>query len=218
MKKVRALQILVYVVFGLLIIQNEGGALYKGFVEGFNPVSYTSNGDRVQNGLLLPYVLLDHNLVTHNINNELKINAGYTLSNITVVADISLDKKTANLSPQWFAPVKFLLIALTLQVLYTIAKTINQIIKSIYQDDMFSEHCIKLIRKTGIYIITYSLVDYIYSWLTYAERKILLGSTLVSVNNTSFSFEAVLLAIFVFIIAEAFKQGAKLREQQELTI
>jgi hypothetical protein len=38
------------------------------------------------------------------------------------------------------------------------------------------------------------------------------------INTSAYNFSIALLAIFIFIIAEVFKQGGKLKEQQDLTI
>jgi len=218
MKKIRLLQILVYVVFALLLLQNVAGAMYEGAIEGYNAVDYTSNGKKIAQGQLLPAVILDNKLVTQNAGEKLQFNANYTLSNINVLADVRINNPAVKDAPWWFDVAKIIFVVLTCFVLYKIASIINTIIKSIYDNTMFDEYCIKLISATGGYIVAYSILDYAYQWLNYAEAKMLLVGPLQVVNATAFSFEALLLAIFVFIIAEAFKQGAKLKEEQNLTI
>jgi hypothetical protein len=83
---------------------------------------------------------------------------------------------------------------------------------------MFQLECIKQIKNIGILLLTYSLVDFGYQLITYYEQKLLIHSPLKVINTSSFDFVALIIAILVFIIAEAFKQGAKLKEDQALTI
>jgi hypothetical protein len=98
------------------------------------------------------------------------------------------------------------------------AKTINKIIIMIYKGTTFSDLCINYIRKTGMLMLMYSLADYAWQWLEYAEQTMLIRSPLKVVNTSAFNFEILLTAIFIFIIAEAFKQGGILKAEQELTI
>ncbi|MDB5285420.1 MAG: hypothetical protein JWR05_369, partial [Mucilaginibacter sp.] len=61
-------------------------------------------------------------------------------------------------------------------------------------------------------------VDYAYQWLSFAEQSMLIQLPLKVINTSAYNFSIALLAIFIFIIAEVFKQGGKLKEQQDLTI
>jgi hypothetical protein len=218
MKQIRTLQILVYIVFVLLLIQNLAGSIYTGAIDGWNAAGSTIDGKSVAHGRLLPGVVLDNKLVTNNATGELKAGKNYTLSNINVSADIRLEKPQENETPFWFDLIKFVIVALECGVLFKIVRSINDVIKLIAQNEMFSEKCIGLVRTTGTFILAFPSLDYAFEWISYFEHKLILGGKLNVVNTASFSFEILLLAIFVFIIAEAFKQGAKLKEQQDLTI
>ena len=218
MKQIRTLQILVYIVFVLLLIQNMAGSIYTGAVDGWNAVGRTVDGKDVKQGRLLPDVLLDSKLVTNNNSGEFKVCENYTLSDINVLADIRLEKPEENQTPFWFDLIKFVIVGFECGVLIKIVRSINDVIKLISQNELFSEQCIGLVRTTGIFILAFPFLDYAFEWISYFERKLLLGDKLTVVNKASFSFEILLLAIFAFIIAEAFKQGSKIKQEQDLTI
>ncbi|WP_374949115.1 DUF2975 domain-containing protein [Mucilaginibacter sp.] len=218
MKKIRSLQILVYIVFGLLFIQNIAGAVYHGAIEGWNSAGTDISDTSSAYGQLLPDVVLNHQLVTNSPSETLKVGDDYTLSSINVTADVRVHKPAQNSTPFWFDLIKFAVVALECLVIIKIVRSINQFIELLAKNEMFSEQCIALIRTTGIFVLAFPVLDYVFDWLNYFEQKMLLSSKLHVVNSATFGFEILLLAIFIFIIAEAFKQGAKLKEQQDLTI
>ena len=216
MKKIRSLQILVYVVFGLLILQNSARDAYKGFMDGAN-WEYDRNGDRIKENKHLPYVYLDGSLFTHKTDTTVRIGSAYTLENINIISDIKVSQDIIKV-PWWFDIIKILLVAFIVLLLFKMAKTVNKIIIMIYKGTTFNELCINHIRKTGMLMLMYSLADYAWQRLEYAEQTMLIRSPLKVVNTSAFNFEILLIAIFIFIIAEAFKQGGILKAEQELTI
>ena len=218
MKKIRTLQILVYFVFALFLIQNLAGSIYTGAVDGWNAADRTLDGKSVVYGRLLPGVVLDNKLVTNNPTGELTVGKIYSLSEIYVLADIRLEKPHENETPFWLDLIKFVIVVFECGILIKIVRSVNDVIKLVAHNEMFSGQSIGLVITTGTFILAFPFLDYAFEWISYFEHKLLLGEKLNVVNTASFSFETLLLAIFVFIIAEAFKQGAKLKEQQDLTI
>jgi hypothetical protein len=217
MKKIRSLQILVYIVFGLIVLQNAGVAFYEGVKEGFTDAI---NDEYASKGMLIPYVTLDKSLFLNNADTTLISGNKYTIQNIHLGADIRINKDFIK-TPWWFKIVKVVLVLINVcnvWLLFSIAKTINKVLVMIYKETMFDEPCINLIRKAGAFMLAFSGVDYAYQWLSFAEQSMLIQLPLKVINTSAYNFSIALLAIFIFIIAEVFKQGGKLKEQQDLTI
>jgi hypothetical protein len=62
------------------------------------------------------------------------------------------------------------------------------------------------------------LADYAGQQVSYQVLIAKLHVPLKIINTSAFNFGTLVFAILVFILAEAFKQGARLKEEQELTI
>jgi hypothetical protein len=214
MKKIRSLQILVYIVFGLIVLQNAGVAIYEGAKEGFTDAI---NDEYASKGMLIPYVTLDKSLFLNNADTSLISGNKYTIQNIHLGADIRINKDFIK-TPWWFKIVKVVLVLVNVWLLILIAKTINKVLVMIYKETMFNEPCINLIKEAGVFMLAFSGVDYAYQWLSFAEQSMLIQLPLKVINTSAYNFSIALLAIFIFIIAEVFKQGGKLKEQQDLTI
>jgi hypothetical protein len=214
MKKIRSLQILVYIVFGLIVLQNAGVAIYEGAKEGFTDAI---NDEYASKGMLIPYVTLDKSLFLNNADTSLISGNKYTIQNIHLGADIRINKDFIK-TPWWFKIVKVVLVLVNVWLLFLIAKTINKVLVMIYKETMFNEPCINLIKEAGVFMLAFSGVDYAYQWLSFAEQSMLIQLPLKVINTSAYNFSIALLAIFIFIIAEVFKQGSKLKEQQDLTI
>jgi hypothetical protein len=217
MKTIRTLQILVYVVFGLFLLQNILPGAHKGFMEGANWEYNRMNGKELEEIKLLPSVFIDGNLITHQTGNVLKAGTHYTFNNVNIISDVQVNNKLIQ-TPWWFELIKFLLAVVNVWLLFLIARTINKILVMIYKETMFDEPCINLIRKAGVFMLAFSSVDYAFQWLSFAEQYMLIRPPLKVINTSAYNFSIALLAIFIFIIAEVFKQGRKLKEQQDLTI
>jgi hypothetical protein len=213
MEKIRSLQILVYIVFGLFVLQNAGVAFYEGAKEGFTEEFNITNGQDVSKGTLISYVTLDKSLFLNNADTALISGNKYTI----LGADVRVNNDFIE-TPWWFEIVKVVLAVVNVWLLFLIAKTINKVLVMIYQETMFDEPCINLIRKAGAFMLAFSSVDYAYQWLSFAEQSMLIQPPLKVINTSAYNFSIALLAIFIFIIAEVFKQGSKLKEQQDLTI
>ncbi|MFA6085188.1 DUF2975 domain-containing protein [Mucilaginibacter sp.] len=217
MKTIRTLQILVYVVFGLFLLQKLLPGVHKGFMEGANWVYDRADGEKTREGKLLPYVFIDGNLLVNKTDNVLKADTDYTFNNVNIISDVCLNNDIIQ-TPWWFELIKFLLAVVNVWLLFLIARTINKVLVMIYKETMFDESCINLIRKAGAFMLAFSSMDYAFQWLSFAEQWMLIRPPLKVINTSSYNFSIALLAIFIFIIAEAFKQGRKLKEQQDLTI
>jgi len=217
MNTIRPLQILVYIVFGLFLLQNIGTAVYEGAKEGFTDATGVTNGNTVTKGTLIPYVTLDKSLFLNNAEPSLISGHKYTIENIDLSADVRINKDFIG-TPWWFKIIKFVLVIINVGLLFLIARTINKVLVMIYKEVMFNEYCINLIRKAGVFMLAFSAMDYAYQWLSFAEQSMLIQPPLKVINTSAYNFSIALLAIFVFIIAEVFKQGGKLKEQQDLII
>jgi hypothetical protein len=217
MEKIRSLQILVYIVFGLFVLQNASVAFYEGAKEGFTEGFNITNGQDVSKGTLISYVTLDKSLFLNNADTALISGNKYTIQNIHLGADIRINKDFIE-TPLWFKIVKVVLVLVNVWLLFLIAKTINKVLVMIYKETMFNEPCINLIKEAGVFMLAFSGVDYAYQWLSFAEQSMLIQLPLKVINTSAYNFSIALLAIFIFIIAEVFKQGSKLKEQQNLTI
>jgi hypothetical protein len=214
MKKIRRLQILVYITFTLFFLQNYAPAIYRGFIQGFNDYDNVNDGAPSGHEMI---TLLDAGLIPGVKNDSLKVGTNYLLHDINVSAAVRLTNANIG-TPEWIKTIKVLSTMLIVMLLGNTANFINKVIIAIYEGNMFGAACIKLIRKIGVCIIAYTIIDYLYQWADFLKQSALIHAPLKIINTVEFSFGTVLCAIFVFIIAEAFKQGGKLKAEQELTI
>jgi hypothetical protein len=217
MKQIRTLQILVYILFGFYLLQNLGADMYKGFTEGYNDGYSKVNGKPADKGTIVPNVTLDENVFLNKTNSSLFLNGKYTIENLSLSADVRI-KDDSTYPPLWFTLLYAALMITYLYVFFLIANAINKVLVMIYKGSMFDYACIKLLRKAGMLLLIFSLIDYAGQWVSYTEQRMMIMPPLKAVNTSAYDFSITLVAIFIFIIAEAFKQGGKLKEEQELTI
>lgn len=219
MKKIRTLQILVYITFALFFLQNYAPSLYRGFADGWAD-SFNSTNDELNahtpSGPALDAVL-QGNIIPGTKNDTLRIGKDYLLRDINVTADIRMVDASGK-TPEWLKVCRVLLAFLMIRVLLYMATFCNRVIVDIYNGKMFEPQCIKLIRKIGIRLIIYAIADFAYQWTDYIKQTILIHAPLKVINTVTFNFGLLLGAMLIFILAEAFKQGGKLKEEQELTI
>ena len=211
MKKIRKLQILVYIILGLLIIQNGAADAVRGFKDGLE-----SDDTSPLSGPALSTVI-EGDFMTHTTGNELKLGNDYVLQNISIYSDVKL-KKGKRYDHLAVTVLTILLEIALLCIIVKIVVTIDKIIIDIAGGTMFEPDCIKLITTGGVWIALYSLIDYISQLAHYYEQKVLIHLPMKVMNTSSYSFGILICAILMFILAEAFKQGAKLKEEQALTI
>ncbi len=213
MKKLKALQFLIYLVFGLLIIHDVLPGFTRGFIDGFRDGTNEAHGQPSKTQLL-PAVLKGDVLTQRG--SDLKINGDYTLQNIYLNADVQLNANAqANTLLTTISAVLTLGVA-TLLVL--IAISINKIVVSIVNGNMFESKSIRYLQRIGLLLLTYAVADVIYQRINIAILRDVIHTPLHVYNTTSFNFEVVICAILVFIAAEAFKYGAQLKTEQDLTI
>lgn len=216
MKKIKALQYLVYITFCMSVLHHKAKVMYDGFMEGYHDGYYAMQHGNLQQGPLIRAVL-DGGFVANKIDSGLKIGPDYTLQNTTLNSDIRLSSN-ADTTPWWLNGVDVIIVFGTVTILILIAITINHIIKKIVDGTMFDDLCIQLIRKTASLLILYALADYVFQQVSYFKDSRLLSAPLQIINTSSFNFQTLICAILIFIIAEAFKQGNKLKQEQDLTI
>jgi hypothetical protein len=214
-KKIKILQILFYITFTLYFLQNFGSEIYNGAKDGFNDsIGIDDHGPFLGPAI---FTVLKGDLIPGVKADSLRVGHDYLLRNVAVLADIRVNNSNLQ-APVWIKIIKFLDALLLAVLIGYIASFINKVMLNIYKGTMFETPCIKLIRKIGVYILLYAIADYVFQWMEFLKAIAVLRPPLVLINTVSFSFGTALFAMFVFIIAEAFKLGGKLKEEQELTI
>ncbi|SEO84979.1 Protein of unknown function [Mucilaginibacter gossypiicola] len=215
MKKVRALQILVYIVFGLFVFQNMAADVWQGFKDGYNDGAAATNG-AARFGPTLK-ATIDGSFISQKNNGEMKVGENYTLKDIIINSDIVVNND--NISAAWpLNAIEIGLLLVTAVIAIRVAQLINKVIINIVNGTLFEPQCIKLIKSTGILLLLFTLVDYIEQQVSYQVLIAKLHMPLKIINTSAFNFGTLIFAILVFILAEAFKQGARLKEEQALTI
>lgn len=216
MKKVRLLQIVVYIAFGLFFLQNSAADFYEGFKEGYNDGRSYSNGHYTTT-TVIPNVAIDGRLLGDYKNEKLMLNKDYSLEHVNISANIRVNNTLAT-PPLWLTILDVILVFSILILLIRIAYIINKIIYHIYKGDIFEKKPVDLIRQTGILLIIYFVTDYIFQQVEFYSDKALLNSPVTIINSSTFNFETLICGLLILIVAEAFKQGSLLKEEQELTI
>jgi len=216
MKNIRTLQILVYIVFALLLLQNVAGDIYQGAVDGFNQ-QYSDKGARETATRVLPHVALDGSSFTGGKDTVLQAGNAYSVQNINVSADVTYDTKLVK-TPWWFEWALAALVIFVAVLLFRMAYNINKVLGMIYKGNMFHADCYVLLRNTAALMLMFTLADYAYERFSYVQHTYIVLPPLKALDTASFNFGALLLAIFIFIIAEVFKRGSDLKEEQDLTI
>lgn len=213
MKKLKALQFLVYLVFALLIVHDVLPGFTRGLIDGFTDGRNEANG-QPSSSQLLPATLYG-DVITQK-NSTLKIDNNYTLQNIYLDTDVRLSTDAqANKSLTVISTILTSGIAI---VFILIAININKTVVSIVNGQAFGEKCIRYIRRIGSYLLIYAIADVILQRINIAILRDVIHGSLHVYNTTSFNFQVIICAILIFIAAEAFKYGAQLKAEQELTI
>jgi hypothetical protein len=215
MKKIRSLQIMVYIVFGALLLKGFIAGGLDAFKEGYGDVKNISDSNFRQSEAM-PAVI-DGSILTHNDDGKLKINDKYLLENVNITADLRVNSDKVA-TPYVLTGLKWVFSFVLFIVVIKVAININRVIRQIADGTMFNRDCIKLISNIGMLLLLFSLVDFAQQQLAYYEQFLLTQGGLKVVNISTFDFGSLIIAILVFIIAEAFKQGAKLKEEQALII
>jgi hypothetical protein len=215
MKKIRRLQVLVYIAFALFFIQNGAADALRGFKEGVRDGMDLKSSGFTQGLPLHP--VIDGSFITHQANGELRIGDDYIMGDINITSEVRINAD--RLVTPWIIRATTIVLMLSIIIIMgKMAYTINRVIQNITEGNMFEPEGIKQVKNIGMLLLMYSLVDFGYQLIIYYEQKLLIHSPLKVVNTSSFNFVALIIAILVFIIAEAFKQGAKLKENEALTI
>ncbi len=215
MKKIRSLQIMVYIVFGALLLKGLIAGGLEGFKEGYGDVKNVSDGSFRQSEVM-PAVF-DGSILTHNDEGKIKISDKYLLENVNITADLRVNTDKVAI-PYVLTGLKWIFSLALFIIVIKVAVNTNRVIKQIADGTMFDRACIKVISNTGMLLLLFSLVDFAQQQLAYYQQSILTQGGLKVVNVSTFDFGSLIMAILVFIIAEAFKQGAKLKEEQALII
>ncbi|SHM95566.1 DUF2975 domain-containing protein [Mucilaginibacter sp. OK098] len=215
MKKIRLLQIAIYISFAAFFLQDAAADAYKGFMEGLNDGGMqTEKPARATK--LIPAVLIDGASIAALKAGNLKLNDNYRLENVSINADLRV-KKELTINPWWLKVLEVTLVFGTLYLVLKIAWIINNIIHNIYKSTMFRSEAVKLMHEMGILLILYFVADYILEQLLYLKST-LANAPLKLINTSAFNFEALICGLLVLAIAAAFKEAAQLKEEQELTI
>lgn len=216
MKKIQSLQLLVYVAFGLLIFQSSASddalrGFRDGLIESFFPDTKTLISAPPLNAII------NGSFITHTNAADLKVDDKYLLQNISIYTTVKVNPDKIP-SPVVLTWLNMLMVFVVFVILVIIARTINKVIRRIVEGSMFDIGCIKLINRIGLLMLLYALADFAFQEIDYYRQIKMIHAPLQVVNTTSFNFMIIITAILVFIIAEAFKQGARLKDEQSLTI
>ena len=215
MKKIRLLQIAVYVAFAAFFLQDAAADAYKGFMEGAGLSKGYNENPGVETSLI-PSVSIDAASIAEFKGDKLKLNDNYSLENVGISADIRV-KKNLEKKCFWLSASIAILVCTILYLIIRTAWIINKIIYNIYNGVMFRSDAVRRIREMGLLLILYFIADYIFQQLSYMESK-LINVPFKLINTSSFNFEALICGLLMLTIAAAFKEAAQLKEEQDLTI
>jgi len=147
----------------------------------------------------------------------MRLNANYSLEDVNLSANIRVDHKFINI-PWWLFTLVIILAFTCCTILIRIAYIINKVIYSIYEGSIFETKKLQMIWQTGLLLIVFTIVDYGLEQADFYLSKSLINSPVIILRSSAYDFEMLLCGLLVLVIAEAFKQGAQLKEEQELTI
>lgn len=175
--------------------------------------------------IILTTIIFIHIQINREAYNDIKINNTGTP---TTTFSIGLNK---NYSDKWKDPYNevYVLGKLTTTTIYLIyfkftcifillflsIKEFQNIIKSVKRLDTFRLNNILSFRQIGIYSILYFILTLLYFTLTF-NNTLYFGQG--GFSQTSISFTPLLFALISFILAEIFKEGNKLQQENELTV
>jgi hypothetical protein len=215
MKKVQLLQVAVFIVFAALFLQEATPGLYKSFQEGLKDgMAYKSKPETET--MLIPSVVVGGDLIKAK-DAKLSVNKNYALEDISINADLRVNADLLN-APWWLIVLHVILVWTILFLLVRLSLTMNNIIFNIYTGAIFNKKSVSQILQVGLLLIVYSIIDYGYQLEEFFKSKCLVNAPLTILNTSAFNFELLLAGLLALIVAEAFKQGALLKEEQELTV
>jgi hypothetical protein len=216
MKKIRLLQGAVFIVFAALILQVAAVDIYKGFMEGVSDGIENKANPEITTSLI-PSAVIDARLINAGKDGTRQLNNNYRLENISINADIRVNDKLVK-TPWWLTLFQVIIDVVIFILLVRLCYMVYIIIFNIYINAIFNKRSVSLVRQTGVLLIIYPVADYLSQQETYLKSKSLLNAPITVINASEFNFVLLLCGLLVLILAEAFKQGAKLKEEQEFTI
>jgi len=216
MKRVKLLQIAVYIVFAAFFFQDAAADFYKGFTDGYTH-GVGKLGNSAIETIVIPDARIDNRITGRIINGDMKINDNYQLEGVSIFADVRVNASLIN-KPLWLNAINWILVFGQVFLLGWIAWLINKIIDCIYAAAIFEYTSLRMIRQAGFLFIAYAVANYIYVQEDFFSNKYLVNSPVTMVNSSTFNFGMLLCGLLVLIIAEAFNQGAHLKREQDLTI
>jgi hypothetical protein len=215
MTKVRSLQILVYIIFGSLFFQGLLSGGWRAFKEGYGDVVNVSDSSFRQSDPIS--TVIDGRYLTHNAAGNLKIADKYLFEDVNITASLRVNSDKVS-TPYLATGAKWILSLVLFFIICKVAYNVNNVIKKVVDNSMFDWDCVKIIRNIAFLLLIYTLGDFILQQVSYYEQSLLIQAPLKAINTSEFDFGTLMMAILVFIIAEAFKQGARLKEEQSLII
>jgi len=216
MKKIKALQLLVYVTFTLFMLQHVAPAMLHGFKEGYNDGYYAGRHNDKQRGPLVT-AILNGDLIKKNFHPDTLTSKNYQFEDVSINANLRLTP-IADTTPWWLTIVDVVVVFGIVALLFAVAFTINKIIVKIVDGTMFDDKCVALIKKTASLLLIYALADYAFEQINFFETDRLIPAPFKAINTAEFNFPVLVCAAIIYLIAEAFKQGANLKAEQDLTI
>ena len=169
MKKVRLLQVAVFVVFAALILQVAAVDFYKGFMEGVSDGIENKANPEITT-TLIPSTVIDARLIKGSKDEKMQLNNNYRLENISINADVRVNDKLVK-SPWWLTVFQVIIDLVIFILLVRLCYMVYIIIFNIYINAIFNKRSVSLVRQTGFLLIIYSVADYLSQQETYLRSK-----------------------------------------------
>jgi Protein of unknown function (DUF2975) len=209
MKKNHLLKLATIIAFAAFIIDVGGPAFKEGLVDGFqnkyeNPNAKTSNS--------MP-VTVDAKVLLPHSPGIIKIDASHSLQPLRVDAVLKNSADEA-----WYLTIiNFITVFFSAAVMIGIIFHGYNIIKAISSNEAFSGGVIKNLNYLSYYLFAFFVFNGLYEIFIMQSGKMMAGS-IPLVNTIEWHLEFLVGGFVVLLIAQAFKQGMVLQEEQSLTI
>jgi len=206
MKKIRFLQTTVMLVFAVLLVFVVVLPFYQRLKTDHNGSTSVIAG-----------AVLDPRSIDGLKDEKIRLDNNYQLENTSIRADIRVNAKLIDI-PWWLSVVDVVLAIVMFLLLLRLSIILTILIFHIYTYSIFSHRTASLFRQIGFLLIIYSVADYLSQSEVFLKARYLISSPVIVINASSYNMVLLMCAALAIIFAEAFKQGAQLKEQQELTI
>jgi len=206
MKKNHLLKLATIIAFAAFLFDIGGPAFKEGMVDGFqnrhnSTYAKTSNSMpvTVDAKVLLPYII--------------KIDASHSLQPLRFDAVL----KNSDEEAWYLTAINYTTIFFSVVVMIGMIYHGYKVIKAISNNEAFGNDVIKNLNYLSYYLFAFFVFNGLYEVFLMQSGKIMAGS-IPLVNTIEWHLEFLVGGFVVLLIAQAFKQGSKLQEEQSLTI